>query len=136
VADASDFDLLVVGGGLAGASLATVLAREGASVLVVERERVYRDRVRGEVIAPWGCAEAKRLGLCTYRRSNDGLNLYGHPDQAEHRAAAERPAAWLAHALCPARLTQRAHSYLPAFERLAREHPCRPKRCEGDAKAA
>jgi integrase len=64
------------------------------------------------------------------------INLYGHPDQAEHRAAAERPAAWLAHALCPARLTQRAHSYLPAFERLAREHPCRPKRCEGDAKAA
>lgn len=63
VANASDFDLLVVGGGLAGASFATVLAREGASVLVVERERVYRDRVRGEVIAPWGCTEAKRLGL-------------------------------------------------------------------------
>jgi hypothetical protein len=63
VAGASDFDLLVIGGGLAGASLATVLAREGASVLVVEREGVYRDRVRGEVIAPWGCAEAKRLGL-------------------------------------------------------------------------
>ena len=59
----SDFDLLVVGGGLAGASVAAVLAREGASVLVVERERHYRDRVRGEVIAPWGCAEAKRLGL-------------------------------------------------------------------------
>ena len=63
VANASDFDLLVVGGGLAGASFATVLAREGASVLVVERERVFRDRVRGEVVAPWGCTEAKRLGL-------------------------------------------------------------------------
>ena len=63
MASAFDFDLLVVGGGLAGASFATVLAREGAKVLVVERERVYRDRVRGEVIAPWGCTEAKRLGL-------------------------------------------------------------------------
>jgi 2-polyprenyl-6-methoxyphenol hydroxylase-like FAD-dependent oxidoreductase len=60
---ASDLDLLVVGGGLAGASFATALAREGASVLVVERERLYRDRVRGEVVAPWGCTEAKRLGL-------------------------------------------------------------------------
>ena len=61
--DDSDFDLLVVGGGLAGASFATALAREGARVLVVERDRLYRDRVRGEVIAPWGCTEAKRLGL-------------------------------------------------------------------------
>lgn len=60
---ASEFDLLVVGGGLAGASFATALAREGARVLVVERERFYRDRVRGEVIAPWGCTEARRLGL-------------------------------------------------------------------------
>jgi menaquinone-9 beta-reductase len=63
VTDDSDFDLLVVGGGLAGASFATALAREGARVLVVERDRLYRDRVRGEVIAPWGCTEAKRLGL-------------------------------------------------------------------------
>jgi 2-polyprenyl-6-methoxyphenol hydroxylase-like FAD-dependent oxidoreductase len=63
VAAAFDFDLLVIGGGLGGSALATVMAREGASVAVVERERAFRDRVRGEVIAPWGCAEAKRLGL-------------------------------------------------------------------------
>jgi 2-polyprenyl-6-methoxyphenol hydroxylase-like FAD-dependent oxidoreductase len=56
-------DLLVVGGGLAGASLAAVMAREGADVIVVERERSYRDRVRGEVIAAWGTVEARRLGL-------------------------------------------------------------------------
>src|SRR5688572_20131607 len=36
VAAGSDVDVLVVGGGLAGASLATVLARDGATVLVVE----------------------------------------------------------------------------------------------------
>ncbi len=59
----ADPDLVIVGGGLAGASLATVMAREGASVTVVERERAYRDRVRGEVIAAWGTVEARRLGL-------------------------------------------------------------------------
>ncbi len=32
-------------------------------MLVVERERVFRDRVRGEVMATWGTVEAKRLGL-------------------------------------------------------------------------
>ena len=59
----ADPDLVIVGGGLGGASLACVMAREGARVAVVERERVYRDRVRGEVIAAWGTVEARRLGL-------------------------------------------------------------------------
>jgi 2-polyprenyl-6-methoxyphenol hydroxylase-like FAD-dependent oxidoreductase len=60
---ASGFDVVVVGGGLAGSSVAITLAREGVDVLVVERERVFRDRVRGEVMATWGTVEAKRLGL-------------------------------------------------------------------------
>ena len=60
---ASSFDVVVVGGGLSGSSFAITLAQEGADVLVVERERLYRDRVRGEVMATWGTVEAKRLGL-------------------------------------------------------------------------
>jgi 2-polyprenyl-6-methoxyphenol hydroxylase-like FAD-dependent oxidoreductase len=60
---ASQFDVVVVGGGLAGSSLAITLAREGMEVLVVERDRVFRDRVRGEAMATWGTTEAKRLDL-------------------------------------------------------------------------
>lgn len=57
------FDVVIVGGGVAGASLATVLARAALGVCVVEREAVFRDRVRGEGIHPWGVAEANRAGL-------------------------------------------------------------------------
>lgn len=56
-------DVAVVGGGFAGAALATVLARGGRDVVVLERQTAFTDRSRGEWIAPWGVAEAMRLGL-------------------------------------------------------------------------
>ena len=59
----SAFDVVIIGGGFAGSSLATVLSRVGFEVALVERTRQFEDRVRGEALAPWGVAEAKRLGL-------------------------------------------------------------------------
>ncbi|HZP43387.1 MAG TPA: FAD-dependent monooxygenase [Candidatus Binatia bacterium] len=52
-------DVIAVGGGLGGAALARALAVRGVRVLVLERERQFRGRVRGEWIAPWGAAEAR-----------------------------------------------------------------------------
>ena len=57
------WDVVTVGGGIAGAGLAAGMAARGARVLVVERERAFRDRIRGEALAPWGVAELAALGL-------------------------------------------------------------------------
>jgi 2-polyprenyl-6-methoxyphenol hydroxylase-like FAD-dependent oxidoreductase len=57
------YDLTVVGGGLAGSSLARRMAVGGARVLVLERETQFRDRVRGEALQPWGVVEARQLGI-------------------------------------------------------------------------
>jgi 2-polyprenyl-6-methoxyphenol hydroxylase-like FAD-dependent oxidoreductase len=57
------FDVVVVGGGVAGSSLGAALARAGLEVLVVEREARFRDRVRGDSLFPWGVVEMTRLGL-------------------------------------------------------------------------
>ncbi|MBO0874940.1 MAG: FAD-dependent monooxygenase [Pseudonocardia sp.] len=57
------YDLVVVGGGIAGSALATVLARDGFDVLVLERQTSFRDKVRGEVLVCWGVAELLRLEL-------------------------------------------------------------------------
>lgn len=59
----TQYDIVTIGGGLGGAALAAVMARSGAKVLVLERETTFRDRVRGEVLVPWGSAELGRLGL-------------------------------------------------------------------------
>jgi len=59
----SSFDLVIVGGGLGGSVLAKSMAERGANVLVLEREREFKDRVRGEFVTSWGTAEAQRLGI-------------------------------------------------------------------------
>lgn len=57
------YDIITVGGGLGGASLAKAMAAHGAKVLVLERETQFKDRVRGENIWSWGVAELKALGI-------------------------------------------------------------------------
>ena len=60
---ARSVDVVVVGGGIAGSAVAAQLAAAGLSVLVLERQEEFKDRVRGEAMPPWGVAELRRLGL-------------------------------------------------------------------------
>ena len=57
------YDIITVGGGLGGAALAKGMAEHGARVLVLEREKRFKDRVRGEIMVTWGVAEAQKLGI-------------------------------------------------------------------------
>jgi menaquinone-9 beta-reductase len=56
-------DLIVIGGGIAGAAFARSMALSGSSVLLLEREPRFRERLRGEGMHPWGVEEARRLGI-------------------------------------------------------------------------
>ena len=60
---ADTYDLAIIGGGIGGSALATVMQRAGRSCLVLERTEEFPDRTKGEWIAPWGVAEAQRLGV-------------------------------------------------------------------------
>ncbi|MDX2168341.1 MAG: NAD(P)/FAD-dependent oxidoreductase [Deltaproteobacteria bacterium] len=86
------FDVVVIGGGIGGAALATSLARAGLSLLVLEKSTVYRDHVRGEWMAPWGVVELKALGLYEAVRAAGGHHLARHqpsgPDVTAEMAAA------------------------------------------------
>jgi len=95
-----DYDLITVGGGLGGASLAKAMAERGARVLVIERESKFKDRVRGEWLAPWGVAEAKELGVyetlitdCGYHPTGWDTRLAGNSLGLRDLAATTIPAA-------------------------------------------
>jgi 2-polyprenyl-6-methoxyphenol hydroxylase-like FAD-dependent oxidoreductase len=84
------YDLIIVGGGIAGSSLACSMAKAGARVLLLESETEFRDRVRGEILCPWGVAEAHSLGLSEAFRSGGAcevrwLDQYMGPQQIDHR---------------------------------------------------
>jgi 2-polyprenyl-6-methoxyphenol hydroxylase-like FAD-dependent oxidoreductase len=83
-----DYDIITVGGGVGGSALAKAMAERGYKVLVAEREKAFRDRVRGEWIAPWGLAELKNLGLY-----NALIEAGGHetPNLAARAGPAELP---------------------------------------------
>ena len=51
------------------------MALAGFHVLIVEKDKAFRDRIRGEVLLPWGSAEAKELGIYDTLLNNCGTEL-------------------------------------------------------------
>ncbi len=92
--DETTADVAIVGSGIAGGALAVRLARAGLAVTVLERSVEFRDRVRGETMSPWGCAELARSGLLDIAMRAEGTVAarvvpYGDsmsPDAAEAAA--------------------------------------------------
>ena len=84
------YDIAIAGGGIGGSALARCMAAAGARVLLLEMETEFKDRVRGEVLVPWGVAEAKALGMLGIlldagARELHWLDQYMGPQQIEHR---------------------------------------------------
>ena len=84
------YGLIIIGGGLAGAALARVMAEDGHAVLVLERETRMKDRVRGELMWPWGTAELVRLKLYDTVMESGGhevpwMDIYRGPTRTVHR---------------------------------------------------
>ena len=88
------FDVVVVGGGPAGASAAIHLAASGARVLVVERERFPREKLCGEFISPECFAHFARLGVEGGMMAAGGVRVAETKFFAASGRAAVVPSEW------------------------------------------
>lgn len=68
-----DPDVVIVGAGVLGSAMAAVLARDGRSVTVVERDLKEPDRIVGELLQPGGYKALRELGL---EGSVEGLDAH------------------------------------------------------------
>ena len=100
-------DVLIVGAGPAGTVAATVLARQGARVRIVDRARFPRDKLCGDTVNPGTLALLRRLDLAE-RLEGRGLPVAGmivtgaegvtvearYPDGLQGRAMIRRELDW------------------------------------------
>src|SRR3954468_10329775 len=89
-------DVLIAGAGAAGSVAATVLARAGARVLVLDRARFPRPKLCGDTLNPGALGVLQRLGLdCAAAASiplagmivtgDDGVRVVGRYDKVSGR---------------------------------------------------
>ncbi|CAG5121073.1 unnamed protein product [Candidula unifasciata] len=71
-------DVIVIGSGVAGSAVATVLARDGRRVTVIERDMKEPDRIVGELLQPGGVRALAKLGLSDCIRDLDAHTIKGY----------------------------------------------------------
>jgi len=77
-ADPAVWDVIIVGGGVAGAALAYAQGKAGRRVLLLERDLTQPDRIVGELLQPGGYLMLKKLGLASCVDGIDSQKVYGY----------------------------------------------------------
>jgi flavin-dependent dehydrogenase len=90
------FDVIIAGGGPAGASAATHLAMRGARVLLAEQKKFPREKLCGEFISPECAVHFERLGVIDRMLAAGPARLHETVFYARSGKKLSVPSAWFA----------------------------------------
>ncbi|HYE15056.1 MAG TPA: FAD-dependent monooxygenase, partial [Pyrinomonadaceae bacterium] len=88
------YDVVIVGGGPAGASAGVRLASAGARVLLAEQRRFPRPKLCGEFISPECLAHFARLGVAESMAEARGAEVFETVFYTRTGRRASVPSAW------------------------------------------
>src|ERR1700728_1490528 len=71
-------DVVVVGAGVFGCAISVSLAKQGRSVILLERSLKEPDRIIGELLQPGGVAALEQLGLSDCLEGIDSVRVKGY----------------------------------------------------------
>lgn len=73
-----NYDVLIVGAGIAGSAMAANLAKLGKRIVVVERDLSERDVIIGELLQPGGVLKLQEMGFTNFINNIDAQAVYGY----------------------------------------------------------
>lgn len=76
--DHHEADIVIVGAGILGCAAAVTLARQGRSVILLERSLKEPDRIVGELLQPGGVQALEKLGLRDCLEGIDAIRVDGY----------------------------------------------------------
>jgi len=73
-----EVDVLIVGAGIAGATLAANLAKTGKNIVVIEKDLSERDVIIGELLQPGGMQKLDEMGFTSFVDHIDAQPVFGY----------------------------------------------------------
>jgi len=73
-----EVDVLIVGAGIAGATLAANLAKTGKNIVVIEKDLSERDVIIGELLQPGGMQKLDEMGFTSFIDHIDAQPVFGY----------------------------------------------------------
>lgn len=72
------FDVCIAGAGIAGATMAASLAKQGKEIVVIERNLSERDVIIGELLQPGGVMKLREMGFTSFLDNIDAQPVFGY----------------------------------------------------------